>query len=30
MLDVEKEVVIYIASTSITDLKLKKKNTCYI
>ena len=25
MLDVEKEVVIYIASTSITDLKLKKK-----
>jgi len=25
MLDVEKEAVIYIASTSITDLKLKKK-----
>ena len=25
MLDVEKEVVIYIASTSITDLKIKKK-----
>lgn len=31
MLDVEKEAVIYIASTSIIDLELKKKKlTCYI
>jgi hypothetical protein len=27
MLDVEKEAVIYIASTSIIDLELKKKKT---
>ena len=27
MLDVEKEAVIYIASTSIIDLELKKKNS---
>ena len=31
MLDVEKEAVIYIASTSITALELKKKKfICYI